>query len=123
MSVQIEIPTSENDYVRTFDSSNQLWRNDTILYNYFFLKSQQNFFNQRLQVRGHVFLNEILIALGFDPTPVGSVVGWVIPGNGITFGIFANDTTASTNITEQATVGVKEIRLEFNVEGVIVNEI
>lgn len=119
MSIQIEIPTSDDDYVRTFDASNPMWMNDSVFHNHFFLKAQQNFFNQCLQVRGFLILNDVLVALGFNPTPIGSVVGWVMPGDGVSFGIFDSDKM----LTEQDTVGVKEIHLKFNVEGVVINTI
>ena len=50
----------------------------TSFYNKQFLMSTQNFFNQALHYRPNhtVFLNEVYIALGYQPTKEGQVVGW-----------------------------------------------
>ena len=41
------------------------------------LRSIQRYANDRLNIRGHVFLNEILDDLGLERTVPGAVVGWV----------------------------------------------
>lgn len=107
---------SDDLYIRTFDQSNPQWRGEGDVYNYFFLKSQQNYHNQILHTRGHVFLNEVLAALGFEHTKEGSVVGWVANGDGdnyIDFGVF-DALSAPKDF-----IDAKAIRLEFNVDGVI----
>jgi hypothetical protein len=58
--------------------------------NELFLRAQQNWMNDLFNSRGHLFLNEVYEALGFDHTEEGSVVGW-IRGHGdqeVDFGIF-----------------------------------
>jgi len=86
-----------------------------------FLKAQQNYFNNMLQARGHVFLNEVYDALGMERSSSGTVVGWVIRKDGqgdnfIDFGIFDGE-------SERARAFVngyeRNIRLDFNVDGVI----
>lgn len=114
-----ELVKDENSrelYTRTFDQSNPQWRGEGDVYNYFFLKSQQNYNNQILHTRGHVFLNELLGALGFEHTKEGAVVGWLANGDGdnyIDFGVF-DALSAPKDF-----IDAKAIRLEFNVDGVI----
>lgn len=87
-------------------------------YNLMYLKSQQNYFNDILKTRGHVFLNEVYDALGVPRTKAGSVVGWVI-GDGdnfIDFGIFDPDKKKSREFVNGYE---RVILLDFNVDGVI----
>lgn len=59
------------------------------------LRSFERYANDRLNIRGHIFLNEVLDDLGLERTSAGAVVGWVKgynphnPGNDryITFGL------------------------------------
>lgn len=75
----------ENEYSFLFDEYNTNWRNEHHL-NMFFLKSVQNYMNDKLMVQGHVFLNEVYDELGHPRTKAGAVVGWVLnseEGDGI----------------------------------------
>ena len=82
-------PNGPSIYAKFFDESNPNWDKDA-QYNFMFLLSQQRYFNNILQAKGHVFLNEVYDALGFEHTRAGAVVGWYL-GNGdsvVDFGIF-----------------------------------
>jgi len=102
-------------YSRFFDSSCTQWSKDPY-YNLMFVRQQQNYFNDLLKIRGHVFLNEVYDALGLDRTKPGSVVGWCL-GNGddyIDFGIYDIDGNSRfVNGLERS------VLLDFNVDGVI----
>lgn len=106
-------------YARIFDESCAPWvRNPE--YNRIFLQAQQAYFNQMLQSRGHVFLNEVYDALGFDRSQAGQVVGWFLGPKGdnfVDFGIFDN----LENEAVRAFVNGHEysIMLDFNVDGII----
>ena len=104
-------------YARFFDESCAQW-SKTPEYNLMFLRAQQNYHNDLLRTRGHVFLNEVYDALGIERTKAGAVVGWVIGSgdNFIDFGIFDGDRERS-----RAFVNGYEpsILLDFNVDGVI----
>jgi hypothetical protein len=90
-------------------------------YNQMFLNAQQDYANQLLNARGHVFLNDVLDALGLDRTPAGAVTGW-IKGEGdgyIDFGILRNMNQGVTFIKGEE----NSIWLEFNVDGTIYDRI
>lgn len=66
-------------YARWFDEESS--RNYTAPpfdeYNWAFLRNQQNWANDMLRSRGHLFLNEVYGLVGLDHTSAGSIVGWV----------------------------------------------
>ena len=121
-TVQVpDIAPGHSDYCKIFDETCPNWTRDRE-YNYMFLNKTQAQFNDLLQRRGYVFLNEVYKALGFQPTPAGQVVGWVydekdpVGDNFIDFGIHdKNDPEkrAFVNGLEQS------IWLDFNPDGVI----
>lgn len=88
------------------------------LYNKIFLESKQNYINEVLVARGHVFLNDVYDELGFERTKPGSVVGWAIgrgrEGDGcIDFGLDTPE--AHAFFTGEA----PGLWLDFNVDGVV----
>lgn len=105
-------------YARYFDSSSTQWRKDHST-NQFFLKSQQNYANDLLRVRGHVFLNEVYDSLGIPRSQAGAVVGWV-KGHGddfIDFDIY--NPVNEENVDYINGYNQAAILLDFNVDGVI----
>lgn len=110
-------PGMPSIYARFFDEYATQW-SKVPEYNIMTLRTQQNYFNDMLKVRGHVFLNEIYDALGMARTAAGSVVGWKLDGNGdgyIDFGIYDERNHHVVNGHESS------ILLDFNVDGVIWN--
>lgn len=89
-------------------------------YNQAFLSAQQTYWNQKLQQRGFVFLNEVYETLGFDQTTAGQIVGWLWDGDGdnyIDFGLFEPG-------NENFTFGwEKAVWLDFNVDGPVYDKI
>lgn len=115
-------PNVHSVYARFFDEYNINWEKHAEK-NLFFLKSQQNYWNDRLKMRGHVFLNEVYDSIGLEHSQAGSVVGWIWQGEGdgyIDFGIF-------DLYNDQARMFVngleRSILLDFNVDGVIFDKI
>lgn len=109
-------PGKYSPYARCFDAFSKRWSR-TPEYNQMFLNSQQNWMNDLLRANGHVFLNEVYDALGFERTKEGQIVGWVLNNpegdNMIDFGIFKdlNDARRFINGYEDS------IYLDFNVDG------
>lgn len=87
-------------------------------YSLVFLKAQQNYMNDLLHTRGHVFLNEVYDALGMERDKAAAVVGWVKGKGGddhVDFGIYDDD----DNFINFMTGKDGAILLDFNVDGVI----
>lgn len=119
-------------YKFVFDYTNPNY-SKTYIYNDTFLKRKEREWNYKLQARGFVFLNEVLIDLGFDPIPEGQFAGWCLqPGNykvdnridfGISKGIFDRNTFTlrpPCNEEEEATISFDDdcpYLLDFNVDG------
>lgn len=111
-------PNGYSQYARFFDDGSPNWVSDAEL-NLAFLRAQQNYVNDLLHARGHVFLNEVYDLLGIPRTQAGAVVGWVLSEDGdnfVDFGIYSicnQEAIDFVNGYEQA------ILLDFNVDGLI----
>lgn len=105
-------------YARFFDESSRNWTK-TAEYNLLFLRSQQDWANDRLRAYGYVFLNEVYEALGLERSQAGQIVGWKQNGNGdgfVDFGLYAigdEGDRAFVNLIEPV------VLLDFNVDGPI----
>jgi len=110
-----------SEYARLWSKETSLQVKDIPEYNLAYLTGKQNWMNDRLRARGHVFLNEVYDELGLSRTKAGSVVGWVLDGgdsdNFIDFGIL--DPTDPQRILDFITGEEGGIWLDFNVDGVI----
>lgn len=112
-------PNGLSIYARFYDDSCKQWDKDP-QYNLTFLKGQQDYFNNMLKIRGHVFLNEIYDALGIERTSYGQIVGWVFGGDGdnhIDFGMYDDNQDARRRAFVNGYENV--ILLDFNVDGVV----
>lgn len=112
-----------SQYAKFFDESCPEWSKSPE-YNLTFLKCQQNYLNDQLRIRGHVFLNEVYDAIGIKRTTEGSIVGWVYdeekPENYIDFGIFDGE---RMQVRDFVNGYERTILLDFNVDGVIFDKI
>lgn len=115
-------------YSRVFGEwSSRNWSPDPG-HNLVFLRCQQNWANDRLRARGHLFLNEVYSELGLSHSKAGAIVGWrwhpgdgQLPGdNTVDFGIF-------DGINQEADDFFRgrgdEVMLDFNVDGVIYDKL
>ena len=114
-------PNTISDYSRIFDECNTSWSKSPE-HNLVFLKQQQNYANDLLKSRGHLFLNEVYDMLGFPRTQAGQIVGWVydeknpVGDNFVDFGIFdLYDERKRDFVNGHERV----ILLDFNVDGEI----
>lgn len=107
-------------YSRLFDETNVNWRR-TPSFNKMFLTAQQNYANDMLRAKGHVFLNEVYDMLGMERSSAGAVVGWVLGENEkdgyIDFGMF--DVVKDSHRAEFINEREHSVMLDFNVDGVI----
>lgn len=121
-TIKTHVPVGDGSiYARFFDEYNKNWT-ATPEYNRMFLQSQQNYANELLKARGHVFLNEVYDMLGLDRSKAGQVVGWVVDGEGddyVDFGLFQDNERARMFVNNQE----PSILLDFNVDGVIYDKI
>jgi Family of unknown function (DUF6353) len=109
-------------YAKFFDEKSQNWEPDPSQ-NLMFLRCQVKFANDLLRSRGHLFLNEVYDMLGLERTKAGAVVGWVFGrGNGdnyVDFGIGDDSESALQFIRGFE----RSVWLDFNVDGVIYDQI
>ena len=110
-----------SEYTRCFDETCENWTRDAED-NYFFLRSVQNWANERLKARGHLYLNEVFDMLGMQRTRAGQIVGWVDdPTNPnsdgfVDFGMYDLEDPEKRRFVNKLE---KSIWLDFNVDGPI----
>lgn len=120
-TVEKTVITAEtnDEYSRVFDENSQVFDKDYADANIFLLRGEQNYANDLLRARGHLFLNEVLDRLGFPRTSAGQVVGWVYRpddpdykgDNFVDFGI--------KELCESVDGTGVPILLNFNVDGIV----
>lgn len=94
-----------------FDEDNPNWSPVGDI-NEMFLRMTQDLMNHDLARKGHILLNDVYQALGFEATAPGSVLGWSQQVN--------NDTFIELDFIRMAE---GRIALDFNVDGVVFHEI
>lgn len=111
-TVMVADPNLKSDYAVYFDKTSRSYETNAD-YNHMFLKAQESYANDKLQTRGHLFLNEVLDDLDLPRTPAGQIVGWTKdgPDGYVTFRM--------TDVERETDDGRHEpaILLDFNVEG------
>lgn len=120
-TVNVVDPNAHSEYARFYDDGCKNWEKNSE-YNLMFLRQAQNWANERLMKRGHLYLNEVYEYLGIPMTKAGHEVGWVydeehpVGDNFVDFGIYD-----LYNERARAFVNGYErtILLDFNVDGVI----
>lgn len=118
-----EATVGKSEYARFYDDGCKGWEKDPE-YNLMYLRHVQDYLNDLLRTRGHVFLNEAYDQLGIPRTKAGAIVGWVyneknpVGDNYIDFGIYdPKDEKARDFVNGYERV----ILLDFNVDGPILD--
>lgn len=115
-------PGEPSQYAKFFDEYSPSWEPNSEM-NLYFIKCQQQWANDRLRARGHLFLNEVYDSLGIDRTGAGAQVGWVMRNddggdNYVDFGVFDESRERARAFVNGRE---KSILLDFNVDGVILD--
>lgn len=121
-TVEVADPSSLGYYTYVFDETASGWQRDAED-NKFFLLRQQDYANDKLKAKGHLFLNEVLDMVGIPRTRAGQTVGWILDGDGdgfVDFGIFDIRCEANRNFVNGLE---KSIWLNFNVDGDILHNL
>jgi len=115
------IGNPDETYKRMFDELSPRWSPEPN-YNQFTLTAEQNYLNDLLRSRGHVFLNEVYGRLGIPHSKAGAVCGW-IKGQGddyIDLGIFRDNEYMGLEFVDGNAPGVI---INPNVQGIIYDKI
>ena len=124
-TVSVADPNEYSDYARIFDNGSYGWSKDAES-NLIFLKQQQNWANEVLQSKGHLFLNEVYDMLNIPRTKAGQVVGWIYDkehptgDNFVDFGIYNLNIEKARDFVNGYE---RSIVLDFNVDGPILDMI
>lgn len=118
---QVEVSALDgySEYSRFFDDGCTGWEKDAE-YNLMFLRAQQQYANDLLRSRGHLFLNEVYDMLGIPRTKAGQAVGWIydpenpVGDNYVDFGIYDINKEKSRDFVNGYE---RTILLDFNVDG------
>lgn len=122
-TVNVIDPNEISAYAKVWHEGNTGWTKDPE-YNLFFLTKQQNYANDLLKTRGHLFLNEVYDMLGFPRTEAGNIVGWYYDeknpngDNFVDFGIFDIHDDKKCDFVNGYE---RSILLDFNVDGPILS--
>ena len=115
--------TSISPYSRFYDEGQSGWSRDASANN-IYLNNVQAYFNDRLRLRGYVFLNEVYEYLNYPPIQEGQYLGWYYDPNDeslhncIDFGIYDIHDVNKRNFVN----GIENvILLDFNIDGNIVD--
>lgn len=108
-----------SEYSRFFDDGCTGWTKDPE-YNLMFLKSNQQYANDKLIAQGYLFLNDVYDMLGIPRSKAGQIVGWIydpenpVGDNYVDFGIFD---VHKQNSRDFVNGYERTILLDFNVDG------
>lgn len=122
-TIDVANPNDYSAYARFFDEGCLGWEKDAEM-NLMFLRSQQQYANDLLISRGHLYLNEVYDMLGIPRTKAGQVVGWVYdPENPkrdsyVDFGIYDTNRVKNRDFVNGYE---RVILLDFNVDGNILD--
>lgn len=106
------------EFTAWFNENCYPWSKDP-QYNKMYLVNQQNYFNDVLRTRGHLYLNEVYDALVIPRTKAGQMVGWVFEDENSRVDFGLDDPRNQDFINGKTTNAL----LVFNVDGLIIDRI
>lgn len=109
-----------NDYARFYDKE-CLNYEDNMDYNLMYLRSQQQYANDRLKADGFLFLSDVYEALGIKRTKMSQTVGWIYRPENPNGDNFVDFGILETNRETEDGGYEKVILMEFNVDGPILD--
>lgn len=118
-TINVADPNTYSDYARFFDEGSRNWEKNSE-YNLVFLRAQQQYANDLLKSKGHLFLNEVYDMLDIPRTKAGQAVGWVydskkpVGDNYVDFGIYETNREKTRDFVNGYE---RVILLDFNVDG------
>lgn len=122
-TVEIADPNEYSTYARFFDDGCPGWHKDPE-YNLTYLRKQQDYANELLKAKGHLYLNEVYDILGLPRSKAGQIVGWVydekqpVGDNFVDFGIYDMNKRSNRDFVNGYE---RTILLDFNVDGNILD--
>ena len=115
-------PGNYSPYAVYFDETCAGWEKNAE-FNKMTLLCTQNLANDRLNARGHLFLNEVYDMIGVPRTKAGAVVGWLKKGDGDGYVDFGINNPWNEKARDFVNGLERSILLDFNVDGVIWDKI
>ena len=110
-------------YAVWFDRKNEGWGINPE-HTMFWLESQQNYMNDLLRTRGHLFTNDVYRALGMPDTQIGAVTGWIYNNeDGDQFVDFNLDKIEKHLDSPFGSALANGFWIELNVDGVIYDKL
>jgi hypothetical protein len=113
-------------YARCFDETSTSFIKDPRMgpsYNPTFLRTQQDWANDKLRANGWLTLNEVYQMLGLPKSKEGMIVGWVLDGKGDGYVDFGFWDSNQELVTEFILGQAPGIWINPNVDGVIYDQI
>jgi hypothetical protein len=113
-------------YARCFDETSTSFIKDPRMgpsYNPTFLRTQQDWANDKLRANGWLTLNEVYQMLGLPKSQEGMIVGWVLDGKGDGYVDFGFWDSNQELVTEFILGQAPGIWINPNVDGVIYDQI
>lgn len=119
-NIEVADPNASG-YVKYFTRSNPYWEEDSS-YVEMFLRSQQNYANDKLKATGHLTLNDVYDMLGFHDSKAGMVVGWIYDLNHPNGDNYVEFDVKKVNLPNEQGGYEEAYAIDFNVDGNIYNE-
>ena len=119
-SIEVADPNASG-YAKYFTRSNPYWEEDSS-YVEMFLRSQQNYANDKLKATGHLTLNDVYDMLGFHDSKAGMVVGWIYDLDHPNGDNYVEFDVKKVNLPNEQGGYEEAYAIDFNVDGNIYNE-